>query len=213
MLARLSALLAFTAAAVTVAAKPIVIRDSPITLPIARRSNLTGVPSVLKQHQARAKALKARSQGKVKSSSLKQAALFDVHVTNQAVDYTVSVGVSTHPTFYNLIVNVGSSNTWVGASTAYIEISSSVDTAEKFEVIYGSGLVFGEEFTDTVTIGDLVIENQGVGVGEIAFGFYGVDGILGIGPVGLTQGTTSGGEAILTVLDNAFAQGSIVHIC
>ncbi|RPD60574.1 acid protease [Lentinus tigrinus ALCF2SS1-7] len=209
MLARLSALLAFTAAAVTVAAKPIVIRDSPITLPIARRFNLTGVPSVLKQDQARAKALKARSQGKAKSSSFKQAALFDVDVTNQAVDYTVSVGVGTPPTSYNLIVDTGSSNTWVGAGTAYVETSSSVDTGEEFEVIYGSGLVFGEEFTDTVTIGDLVIENQGVGVGEIAFGFDGVDGILGIGPVDLTQGTTSGGEAIPTVLDNAFAQGSI----
>ena len=30
-----------------------------------------------------------------------------------------------------------------------------------------------------MTIGDLVIESQGVGVAEIAFGFDGVDGILG----------------------------------
>ena len=77
------------------------------------------------------------------------------------------------------------------------------------EVIYGSGLFFGEEFIDTVTIGDLVIENQGVGVAEIAFGFDGVDGILGIGPVDLTQGKTASGGEIPTVLDTAFAAGSI----
>ena len=40
-------------------------------------------------------------------------------------------------------------------------------------------MVAGEEFIDTVTIGDLVIENQGIGVGELTFGFNGVDGILG----------------------------------
>ena len=118
MLARLSALLAFTAAAVTVAAKPIVVRDSPVSLPIARRFNLTGVPSILKQDQARAKALKGRSQSsKAKGPSLKQAAIFNVDATNQAVDYVVSVGVGTPPTFYDLLIDTGSSNTWVGSQT------------------------------------------------------------------------------------------------
>ncbi|RDX52328.1 acid protease [Lentinus brumalis] len=209
MLARLSLLLALTTAAITVAAKPIVIRDSPITLPIARRFNLTGVPSILKQDQARAKVLKARSQGQGKGASPKKAAVFPVDATNQAVDYTVSVGVGTPPTFFNLIVDTGSSNTWVGAGEAYVETSSSVDTGDEVLVEYGSGLVFGEQFTDTVTIGDLVIENQGVGVAELAFGFDGVDGILGIGPADLTEGTTSSGEEIPTVLDSAFSQGSI----
>ena len=37
----------------------------------------------------------------------------------------------------------------------------------------------GELYTDTVTIGDLVIDSQGIGVAELAFGFSGVDGILG----------------------------------
>ena len=60
-----------------------------------------------------------------------------------------------------------------------------------------------------MTIGDLVIEKQGVGAAEIAFGFNGVDGILGIGPVDLTDGTTSSGVEIHTVLDTAFAAGTI----
>ena len=37
----------------------------------------------------------------------------------------------------------------------------------------------GEEFTDTVTLGDLVLTEQSIGVAELAFGFDGVDGILG----------------------------------
>ena len=60
-----------------------------------------------------------------------------------------------------------------------------------------------------MTIGDLVIENQGVGAAEFAIGFDGVDGILGIGPVDLTDGTTSSGGEIPTVLDTAFAAGTI----
>ena len=49
MASRFLALLGLTTVAVTVAATPIVIRNSPVTLPIARRVNTTGVPSILKQ--------------------------------------------------------------------------------------------------------------------------------------------------------------------
>lgn len=76
-------------------------------------------------------------------------------------------------------------------------------------VTYGSGFFFGEEYTDTVTIGSLVVKNQSIGVAEIALGFSGVDGILGLGPVGLTANTTSSGGEVPTVIDNAFAQGLI----
>ena len=37
----------------------------------------------------------------------------------------------------------------------------------------------GELYSDTVTLGDLVIESQGIGNALLAFGFDGVDGILG----------------------------------
>ncbi len=77
------------------------------------------------------------------------------------------------------------------------------------EVFYGSGFFFGEEFTDTVTIGDIVIKNQSIGVAQIAFGFNGLDGILGLGPDDLTAGTISSGGEVPTVVDNAFAQGLI----
>lgn len=55
----------------------------------------------------------------------------------------------------------------------------------------------------------LVIQNQSIGVASTAQGFSGVDGILGIGPVDLTQGTVSNTTTIPTVTDNLFAQGTI----
>lgn len=64
--------------------------------------------------------------------------------------------------------------------------------------------------TDTVSLSpSLVIQNQSIGVATTAQGFQGVDGILGIGPVDLTQGTVSNTSAVPTVTDNLFAQGSI----
>ena len=64
--------------------------------------------------------------------------------------------------------------------------------------------------TDTVTISpELVIQKQSIGVASTAQGFNGVDGILGIGPVDLTEGTVSDGKPVPTVTDNLFAQGTI----
>ena len=48
-------------------------------------------------------------------------------------------------------------------------------------VSYGSGYFEGEEYTDTVTLGDgLTITKQSIGVASYAEGFSGVDGILGL---------------------------------
>ena len=58
---------------------------------------------------------------------------------------------------------------------------------------------------------DLVIENQSIGVASKAQGFSDVDGILGIGPVDLTDGTLSTGQPVPTVTDNLFAQGTIAQ--
>lgn len=99
----------------------------------------------------------------------------------------------------NLILDTGSSNTWVGANKPYTSTSSSVDTHDYVvrpglyltvyaqfiyplslqEVDYGSGFFFGEEYDDTVTIESLVIKNQGVGGSFFSEGFDTVDGILG----------------------------------
>ena len=55
----------------------------------------------------------------------------------------------------------------------------------------------------------MTIQGQSIGVASSATGFNGLDGVLGLGPTGLTQGTTSGGGEIPTVVDNLFSQGTI----
>ena len=57
----------------------------------------------------------------------------------------------------------------------------------------------------------LVVVNQSIGVASKAQGFQGVDGILGVGPTDLTQGTVSGQEMVPTVTDNLFSQGAIAN--
>ncbi|KAJ3542726.1 hypothetical protein NM688_g5942 [Phlebia brevispora] len=133
-----------------------------------------------------------------------------VDVTDAGVTYTASVGVGNPQTQYTLLIDTGSSNTWVGASQKYVKTSTSKSTGDTVTVSYGSGSFSGNEYTDTVTLApNLVIQNQSIGVASTAQGFEGVDGILGIGPVDLTSSTLSSGQLVPTVTDNLFSQGTI----
>jgi hypothetical protein len=67
----------------------------------------------------------------------------------------------------------------------------------------------GEEFLDDVTLGSVTIQGQSIGVASSSKGFDGVDGVLGLGPTGLTEGTVSGEKEIPTVTDNLFSQGTV----
>lgn len=123
-----------------------------------------------------------------------------------------SVGVGSPPTLYNLIIDTGTSNTWVGAGTPYVQTSTSQQTSDTVSVSYGSGTFSGTEFTDQVTLAPgLVVSSQSIGAASQSKGFNNVDGILGLGPVGLTQGTLSPDSSglIPTVTDNLFNQGTI----
>ncbi|RPD62286.1 acid protease [Lentinus tigrinus ALCF2SS1-6] len=133
-----------------------------------------------------------------------------VDVTDAGVTYTMSLGVGSPATDYTLLIDTGSSNTWVGADRSYVKTSTSKSTGKSVNVEYGSGSFSGTEYTDTVTLSDgLVIQKQSIGVASTAQGFDGVDGILGIGPVDLTEGTVSDKAPVPTVTDNLFAQGTI----
>lgn len=124
----------------------------------------------------------------------------------------MTVGVGSSAIKFNLMIDTGSSNTWVGAEKSYVRTPTSTDTGETFSVTYGSGSVRGTEFIDTVTIAPgLVILQQSIGVANQYSGaLNGLDGILGLGPVDLTSGTLSDTSAnIPTVVDNLFSQGSI----
>ncbi|CAA7264829.1 unnamed protein product [Cyclocybe aegerita] len=193
--------------ALSVAANPVLVDRSPVTLPLSRRLNLTSVHNLVRHDQARAKALKAK--GTVKHDSR---AVINEQVDNQAVTYIASVGVGSPATTYDLLIDTGSSNTWIGAGKAYVKTSTSTQTSNKVSVTYGSGSFSGTEYTDQVSLASgLVILKQSIGVASTASGFSGVDGILGIGPVDLTKGTLSPAATtfIPTVTDNLFSQGTI----
>ncbi|KAJ7078663.1 acid protease [Mycena epipterygia] len=133
-----------------------------------------------------------------------------IDVTDAAVTYTISVGVGSPPTDYTLLIDTGSSNTWIGADKPYNPTSTSTDTRNTVSVSYGSGSFTGTEFTDQVTLGTgLVIQKQSIGVSSQATGFNDVDGILGIGPVDLTTSTVASTTTVPTVTDNLFKQGTI----
>ncbi|KAG6842467.1 hypothetical protein C0991_007597 [Blastosporella zonata] len=200
--------------ALTVSATPIVIQESSIKLPLARRLNVTSVHNLLRHDVARAKFLRAKAEAKLSGvSNFTPRAVIEEQVDNQAVTYIASVGVGSPATTYQLLVDTGSSNTWVGATASYVRTSTSVQTSNRVSVTYGSGSFSGTEFTDTVTIapGVLVIPGQSIGVASRSTGFAGTDGIIGIGPVDLTLGTLSPATNTLipTVTDNAFSKGII----
>ncbi|KAJ7625265.1 acid protease [Mycena polygramma] len=133
-----------------------------------------------------------------------------VDVTDAAVTYTMDVGVGSPPTQYTLLIDTGSSNTWIGADKPYNPTSTSTDTRNSVNVSYGSGSFTGAEYMDQVTLGPgLVIQKQSIGVSSSATGFDDVDGILGIGPVDLTTGTVSSTTSVPTVTDNLFEQSTI----
>lgn len=53
-----------------------------------------------------------------------------VDVTDAGVTYTASVGVGNPPTQYTLLIDTGSSNTWVGADQSYVKTGTSKSTGE-----------------------------------------------------------------------------------
>jgi len=139
------------------------------------------------------------------------ASMHSIDATDSGVAYTINVGVGQPPQYFTLIVDTGSSNTWIGAGQPYHPTSTSQATGEQVTVAYGSASFSGIEYIDTVTLApDLVIQNQSIGVASVSRGFAkGVDGILGIGPVDLTSGTLVGAPSAPTVADNLFNQGAI----
>ncbi|OJA07636.1 hypothetical protein AZE42_01101 [Rhizopogon vesiculosus] len=193
--------------ALSITASPVEVRNSPITLPIARKLNLQdGTINLLQHDQDRAAALKDPDT----SSLVRRAG--SVPVINEVVSYIAQVSVGSPATTYNLIVDTGSSNTWVGAGTKYVKTSTSQSTGQAVSVSYGSGSFSGTEYTDTVTLGSgLTITKQSIGVASRSTGFSGVDGILGIGPLDLTEGTLTNAPTttIPTVTQNLYTQGIV----
>ncbi|KAF9534255.1 aspartic peptidase A1 [Crepidotus variabilis] len=201
-------LLSTLSLALVVSASPILVDKAPVNLDLTRRLNLTSTHNLVRHDRARAQQLKAsRGAGTGVISS---------PADNQAVTYVASVSVGNPATTYSLLIDTGSSNTWVGAqiNNLYHPSLTTKPTLDAVSVTYGSGSFSGLEVIDKVSLGSgLTIPEQSIGVATpiTAAGFNGVDGILGIGPVNLTVGTLTPGstKAIPTVTDNLYSLGII----
>lgn len=101
------------------------------------------------------------------------------------------------------------SNTWCGATTSCEATSTGKATGGTISVSYGSGSFSGKEYTDSVSFGGLTVAAQSIGASTKATGFSGVDGIIGFGPVILTEDTVSNAATVPTFMDNLKTQGSI----
>ncbi|KAG0705808.1 acid protease [Suillus ampliporus] len=173
--------------------------SSTAALKLAVRINSSGIKNIAAADRARAQVL-VQNGG---SSS--------IDVTMNVVMYTADIGVGSPPTTHTVQIDTGSSNTWIGGSSGYTKTSTSQDTGNKFSVTYGdSSSASGEEYLDTVTLNsDLVIKKQSIGVATSTTGMDGLDGLLGVGPVDLTQDSVSNTHEVPTVMDNLYAQKTI----
>ena len=126
--------LALVAASV-IAFPGVSVREAKASLPFVGRLNITGrrLPDI-----DRARAAQHLSASRKRQTS-------SIDVTNEAVTYVANVGVGTPPTTYSLLIDTGSSNTWVGASKPFVETSSTKLSGLLSEVTYGSGFFIGEE--------------------------------------------------------------------
>ncbi|KAH8981192.1 aspartic peptidase A1 [Lactarius hatsudake] len=193
---------------VSATANPLVIRDSPVSLPFVRRFNAVDGRDLVRKDQARARELASFSQTKRSGSP------GNVGISNTGVSYEANVGIGVPPTFYNMLVDTGSANTWIGALKPYVPTGSSVPSSDSVCVTYRSGAFCGKEVLETVTLSPtLVVYNQSIGIASVSSsgGFRGFDGVLGLGPVDLTIGTLSPDSTleVPTVTDNLFLQGTI----
>ncbi|KZV74838.1 aspartic peptidase A1 [Peniophora sp. CONT] len=208
-------LLAAISIALAVAATPVVkVNDNLVHIPLSKHVNVTSGHALLASDRARAHKLHTTSRANTRKTEgrVNIADAGSVGVENQAVVYTAAIDIGVPATTYNVIVDTGSSNTWVGAVDEYIPTDSATWTGQLLYVEYGSGSVVGVEYTDTLSLGNgLTIKNQSIGSSDYAQGIAPYDGILGIGPLDLTAGsmTLDSSETIPTVPDNLAAQGSI----
>ncbi|GLB38639.1 putative eukaryotic aspartyl protease [Lyophyllum shimeji] len=132
-----------------------------------------------------------------------------IDVTDAGIAYTVPVKVGNPPTEFAVLLDIGSTNTWVGADKEYRQTGTSQNTGKTIDISYGSGSFTGTEFTDQVTLGgNLFVKNQTIGVASSARGFSGVDGILGIGPADLTTGPRAGPRTP-SVTENLLVSGIV----
>ncbi|KZV97329.1 acid protease [Exidia glandulosa HHB12029] len=182
-----------------------------VSLPVTKRVDRSKLKNLAHADRARVKAL----LHPVHPSNERARKPPSVQAQNTGFTYTVDVGVGEPATTYSLIVDTGSSNTWVGADPQkpFVYSNSTRNTTEVVGVSYGSGFFAGDALFDTISLSSspspLTAHNQSLGSATVSSGFEGFDGILGLGPTILTNETVTNAELVPTVIDTLFAQRKI----
>ncbi|KAG2367204.1 hypothetical protein BDR07DRAFT_1479329 [Suillus spraguei] len=184
----LAASLLILSLAFSITGSPLGVRKFSITLPLTRRLNSSnGTINFLQHDKDRVAALGGYNTHGRRVDS--------IPMTSRVLLFTVAVDVGIPSTTYNLVVDTGSSITWVGGSTPYVKSDTGVKTSWPVEENYSSEddtvVTFkGTIYRDTVTLGGLTVTDFQLGVGSTGSGLYlGEDGILGLGPVALSHNT------------------------
>ncbi|KAJ7867989.1 acid protease [Mycena leptocephala] len=189
--------------------------------PVSFKTNVVNAQQIQERDCARAKHFKAGHHPHGPCAKKHHSGCPDpsttISVTNAAVTYTMPVGFGNPATTCDLLIDTGSSNTWV-LKPPYKETSTCKDTRKPFAITYGLGDCKGNEYTDQVTLGpNLVIKDQSIGVACEANQMNGLNGIIGIGPVDLTKNTMASDSSdacgIPTVTNNCVKQGLIKNEC
>jgi hypothetical protein len=101
--------------------------------------------------------------------------------------YIASVGVGSPATYYDLVADINTPDTWVGAQSAHPYIKTS--TSHFVSPVNIDGQYEGELYTDRLTLSpELVANNQGVGSVSVILKPYhapSLNGTLGLGLSGL----------------------------
>ncbi|KAI6112379.1 aspartic peptidase domain-containing protein [Pisolithus thermaeus] len=206
-----SVFLATVLLALTSPTKPIEIRANSVTLPLAKKLHTSGGAQYLvDQDRARVRTLIKRGLNIASQQNRRGGAV--PLGESQAVVYIAQVNFGSSTTEYNLIVDTGSSNTWVGAGQPWTPDSSTTSDNEAVSVSYGSGQMEGTLYTGPVSLGSCItVEEQGFVLAEFVQGFQGYNGVLGIGPENLTLGTIleNPTRTIPTITQNLYQFGVI----
>ncbi|KAG8220707.1 aspartic peptidase domain-containing protein [Butyriboletus roseoflavus] len=184
-------------------ASPLTRDTGMASLAMSTKINMAGVSDVVQMDLARVQSM---------VGTLTSSEPWAVNIPNKIFSYTAEIGVGTPPTYHTLVVDTGSSNTWIGASQPFVPTNFSVNTNNTVSVIYGSASLYGEEWLDTVTLtSSLVIGQQSIGIALVVANFLSADGVLGLGPIRLTNNTVQNTFQVPTVTDNLYTQGKIAQ--
>ncbi|KAJ7023467.1 aspartic peptidase domain-containing protein [Mycena alexandri] len=175
-------------------------KRAPIKASVKKISSVTDSKNIVAHD-------KARLNHYFKKSPVEELATGSAPVTNEVFSYIAETQVGSQT--FDLIVDTGSSNTWVGATTKFTAGSTGKSTGDSVSVSYGSGSFSGTEYTDTVSLGGTTATSQSIGVAKSSTGFTGTDGIIGFGPEELTEDTVTGVDEVPTFLQTLVSEGVI----